>query len=169
VYWTNYQIREDFPAIEKPGVFPPDALQYGPGFASLLSEIQSPEIAEAVGEKLGVDLKGLPVTITVRGKAQSKDGRMGRERRPAPAAPQRRRSGGLITEIPPNGGTFVAFKVSHNSRQGHKPFVGERRYGMVNSLCSEVAHARQLGRQKLSAKVKRLVLLLEYLRSDQFE
>ena len=44
------QIRADFPAIEKPGVFPVDALQYGPGFASLLSDIQSPELAEAVGK-----------------------------------------------------------------------------------------------------------------------
>jgi hypothetical protein len=33
------QIRADFPAIGKPGVFPVDALQYGPGFALLLSDI----------------------------------------------------------------------------------------------------------------------------------
>ncbi len=70
------QARADFPAIEKPGVFPLGALQYGPGFASLIDDIQSAELAEAVGDKLGVDLKGLPVMITVRGQAQSKDGRI---------------------------------------------------------------------------------------------
>ncbi len=170
------QIRADFPAIEKPGVYPVDTLQFGPGFASLLSEIQSPELAEAVGEKLGVDLKGLPVMVTVRGQAQSKDGRIHTDTKDKVATcllylnGAWDESGGrlrllrngsdledYITEIPPNGGAFVAFKVSQNSWHGHKPFVGERRYVMVNWLRSDGAHARQLGRHKLSARVKRLI------------
>ena len=170
------QIQADFPAIAKPGVFPVDALQYGPGFASLLSDMQSPELAEAVGQKLGVDLKGLPMMITVRGQAQSKDGRIHTDTKDKVATcllylnnAWDDRGGRLrllrngedledyITEIPPNGGTFVAFKVSHNSWHGHKPFVGERRSIMVNWLRSEGAHARQLGRHKLSARVKRLI------------
>ena len=170
------QIQADFPAIAKPGVFPVDALQYGPGFASLLSDMQSPELAEAVGQKLGVDLKGLPMMITVRGQAQSKDGRIHTDTKDKVAtcllylnnawddggARLRLLRNGedledYITEIPPNGGAFVAFKVSHNSWHGHKPFVGERRSIMVNWLRSEGAHARQLGRHKLSARVKRLL------------
>ena len=170
------QIQTDFPAIAKPGVFPVDALQYGPGFASLLSDMQSPELAEAVGQKLGVDLKGLPMMITVRGQAQSKDGRIHTDTKDKIATCllylnnawddgggrlRLLRNGedleDYITEIPPNGGAFVAFKVSHNSWHGHKPFVGERRSIMVNWLRSEGAHARQLGRHKLSARVKRLL------------
>jgi SM-20-related protein len=170
------QIQADFPAIAKPGVFPVDALQYGPGFASLLSDMQSPELAEAVGQKLGVDLKGLPMMITVRGQAQSKDGRIHTDTKDKVATCllylnnawddgggrlRLLRNGedldDYITEIPPNGGAFVAFKVSHNSWHGHKPFVGERRSIMVNWLRSEGAHARQLGRHKLSARVKRLL------------
>jgi len=170
------QIQADFPAIAKPGVFPVDALQYGPGFASLLSDMQSPELAEAVGQKLGVDLKGLPLMITVRGHAQSKDGRIHTDTKDKVATCllylnsawddgggrlRLLRNGrdleDYITEIPPNGGAFVAFKVSHNSWHGHKPFVGERRSIMVNWLRSEGAHARQLGRHKLSARVKRLI------------
>jgi SM-20-related protein len=169
------QIRADFPTIEKPGVFPADALQYGPGFASLLSDIQSPELAEAVGQKLGVDLKGLPVMITVRGQAQSKDGRIHTDTKDKVATCLLYLNGAwdeggrlrllrngndlddYVAEIPPNGGAFVAFKVSHNSWHGHKPFVGERRSVMVNWLRSEGAHTRQLGRHKLSAKVKRLI------------
>jgi SM-20-related protein len=170
------QIQADFPAIAKPGVFPVDALQYGPGFASLLSDMQSPELAEAVGQKLGVDLKGLPLMITVRGQAQSKDGRIHTDTKDKVATCllylnnawddgggrlRLLRNGedleNYITEIPPNGGAFVAFKVSHNSWHGHKPFVGERRSIMVNWLRSEGAHARQLGRHKLSARVKRLL------------
>jgi SM-20-related protein len=170
------QIRADFPAIEKPGVFPLEALQYGPGFASLLEDIQSPALAKAVGEKLGLDLVGLPVMITVRGQAQSKDGRIHTDTKDKVATCLLYLNGvwdegggrlrllrnghdleDYIAEIPPNGGAFVAFRVSHNSWHGHKPFVGERRYLMVNWLRSEGAHARQLGRHKLSAKVKRLI------------
>jgi SM-20-related protein len=170
------QIRADFPSIDKPGVFPLEALQYGPGFASLLEDIQSPALARAVGAKLGVDLEGLPVMITVRGQAQSKDGRIHTDTKDKVASCllylngvwdesggrlRLLRSGhdleDYIAEIPPNGGAFVAFKVSHNSWHGHKPFVGERRYVMVNWLRSESAHTRQLGRHKLSAKVKRLI------------
>ena len=170
------QIQADFPAIAKPGVFPVDALQYGPGFASLFSEMQSPELSEDVGQNLGVDLKGLPMMITVRGQAQSKDGRIHTDTKDKVAtcllylnnawddggARLRLLRNGedledYITEIPPNGGAFVAFKVSHNSWHGHKPFVGERRSIMVNWLRSEGAHARQLGRHKLSARVKRLL------------
>jgi hypothetical protein len=170
------QIRSDFPSIEKPGVFPLDALQYGPGFASLLEAIQSPELAKAVGDKLGLDLEGLPVMITVRGQAQSKDGRIHTDTKDKVATCLLYLNGvwdegggrlrllrnghdldDYIAEVPPNGGAFVAFKVSHNSWHGHKPYVGERRYVMVNWLRSEGAHARQLGRHKLSAKVKRLI------------
>jgi SM-20-related protein len=169
------QIRADFPTIEKPGVFPADALQYGPGFASLLSDIPSPELAEAVGQKLGVDLKGLPVMITVRGQAQSKDGRIHTDTKDKVATCLLYLNGAwdgggrlrllrngndlddYVAEIPPDGGAFVAFKVSHDSWHGHKPFVGERRSVMVNWLRSEGAHTRQLGRHKLSAKVKRLI------------
>ena len=114
--------------------------------------------------------------ITVRGQAQSKDGRIHTDTKDKVATCllylnnawddgggrlRLLRNGedldDYITEIPPNGGAFVAFKVSHNSWHGHKPFVGERRSIMVNWLRSEGAHARQLGRHKLSARVKRLL------------
>lgn len=169
-------IRADFPAIEKPGVFPLDALQYGSAFASLIDEIQSPALAELVGSKLGVNLKGLPMMITVRGRAQAKDGRIHTDTKDKVATcllylnetwdegggrlRLLRRGDDLedyIAEVPPNGGAFVAFKVAENSWHGHKPFVGERRYVMFNWLRSEAALTRQLGRHKLSAKVKRLI------------
>jgi hypothetical protein len=69
-------IRKDFPAIEKPGIFPLSALEYGPAFGALIDDIRSDELAEVVGHKLGVDLTGLPLMITVRGRAQAKDGRI---------------------------------------------------------------------------------------------
>ncbi len=169
-------IRADFPVIDKPGIFPVGALQFGPAFASLIEDFKSPAVAEAVGKKLGIDLRGLPVMITVRGRAQAKDGRIHTDTKDKVATCllylngawdesggrlRLLRNGGdiedYIAEIPPSGGTFVAFKVAPNSWHGHKPFTGERRYVMVNWLRSEGARARQLGRHKLSAKVKRLI------------
>ncbi len=169
-------IGKDFPAIEKPGIFPVDALQYGPSFANLIEDFKSSAVAKAVGDKLGVDLEGLPVMITVRGRAQAKDGRIHTDTKDKVATCLLYLNGAwddscgrlrllrngddlddYITEVPPNGGTFVAFKVAHNSWHGHKPFVGERRYVMVNWLRSEGAKTRQLGRHKLSARVKRLI------------
>jgi len=169
-------IRADFPQIDKPGIFPLDALNYGPAFASLIEELKSPEVAKAIGKQLGVDLTALPTMITVRGRAQAKDGRIHTDTRDKVATcllylnGAWEESGGrlrilrngedledYIAEVPPNGGTFLAFKVSPNSWHGHKPFVGERRYVMMNWLRSEAARSRQLGRHKLSAKVKRLI------------
>ena len=169
-------IRADFPAIEKPGIFPLEELKFGPAFDALIKELQSPEIAAAVGKNLGIDLTGLPTMITVRGRAQAKDGRIHTDTKDKVATCLLYLNGAwdegggrlrllrkgndledYIAEVPPNGGTFVAFKVSPNSWHGHKPFVGERRYVMMNWLRSDAARTRQLGRHKLSAKVKRLI------------
>ncbi|MGO9173987.1 MAG: 2OG-Fe(II) oxygenase [Rhodomicrobium sp.] len=169
-------IRADFPAIEKPGIFPLEELEYGPVFGALIEEMKSPAFTEAVGKQLGIDLKGLPTMITIRGRAQAKDGRIHTDTKDKVATCLLYLNGAwdegggrlrilrngddledYIAEVPPHGGTFVAFKVSPNSWHGHKPFVGERRYVMMNWLRSDAARARQYGRHKLSAKVKRLI------------
>ena len=169
-------IRIDFPKIEKPGIFPLSALEYGPAFAKLVDEIRSPEMAEALGKKFGVDLKGLPVMITVRGHAQAKDGRIHTDTKDKVVTCllylndkwdegggrlRLLRSGDNLedyaAEIAPNGGAFAAFKVAANSWHGHKPFVGERRYVMFNWVQSDKALSRQLLRHKISAKIKKMV------------
>ncbi len=169
-------ITEDFPHIEKPGVYPLSALEYGPAFSQLIDEIRSPELAQIVGEKLGVDLQGLPMMITVRGFAQAKDGRAHTDTKDKVATcllylnEKWDEGGGRLrmlngpddlenhaAEIPPNGGTLAAFKVGRNSWHGHKPYVGQRRYVMFNWIRSEAALSRQLGRHKLSAKIKKLI------------
>lgn len=169
-------IRADFPKIEKPGIFPLSALEYGPAFSKLVDEIRSPQMADALGRKFGVNLKGLPVMITVRGHAQAKDGRIHTDTKDKVVTcllylnDKWDESGGRLrllrsgenlddyaAEIAPNGGAFAAFKVADNSWHGHKPFVGERRYVMFNWVQSQGALNRQLLRHKLSAKIKKLV------------
>ena len=59
--------------------------------------------------------------------------------------------------MPPNGGTLVVFKRTDNSWHGHHPYEGERRYVMFNWVTSDVTLAKNLGRHKLSARLKRLL------------
>ena len=67
---------EDFPTIERPGSFPTTHLRFGAGFAALLKALEGPEMAAALGEKLGVDLTNKPTMITVRGRARPTDGKI---------------------------------------------------------------------------------------------
>ena len=168
-------VRADFPVIRKPGVFPLSELRYGPAFARLVDDIRSRDFEDVMAAKYGVDLSDKPLMITVRGRAQRKDGRIhtdskskfltcllylneawddgdGRLR-------MLRRPDDLddvIAEVPPNGGTLASFLRADNSWHGHAPYVGERRYVMVNWMASRAAQERELGRHRFSAMVKRL-------------
>lgn len=169
-------VQKDFPDIDKPGIFPLTALDYGPAFAKLIEDVRSGELAKIMGKKFGVDLSGLPMMITVRGQAQSKDGRIHTDTKDKVVTcllylnDKWDEGGGRLrmlrdgknlenyaVEIPPNGGTFAAFKVADNSWHGHKPFVGQRRYVMFNWIRSDAALSRQLGRHKISAVIKKLI------------
>jgi hypothetical protein len=167
-------VRRDFPRIDKPGVFPLSALAYGPAFARLIEEFRSPSFRELIEQKFAVDLAHLPMMITVRGRAQRKDGRIHADsadkvitcllylneaweagggrlrmlRGPADLAD-------YAAEISPSGGTFAAFRVTPSSWHGHEPHVGERRSVMINWIRSDAALARELGRHRLSALAKR--------------
>ena len=170
------KIRADFPSIGKPGIFPLEELKYGPAFEAVINEMRSPEFTAAVGKQLDIDLTGLPTMVTVRGHAQAKDGRIHTDTKDKVATCLLYLNGAwdegggrlrvlrsghdledYIAEVPPSGGTFVAFKVADNSWHGHKPFAGERRYIMMNWMRSDAARSRQYGRHKFSAKVKRLI------------
>ncbi len=169
-------IQTDFPKISKPGIYPLSELEYGPAFARLVDDIRSSRMATVMGEKFGVDLDGLPIMITVRGHAQSKDGRIHTDTSEKVVTcllylnDRWDASGGRLrmlrtgddlesyaAEIDPSGGMLAAFKVSANSWHGHHPYVGQRRYVMFNWVSSEAALSRQIGRHKLSAKIKKFI------------
>jgi hypothetical protein len=169
-------IREDFPAIADPGLLPVEATLYGHRFGALIRELQSPAVARAFSEKFAIDLAGRPTMITVRGRCQAKDGRIhpdseaklvtallyfnetwenqgGRLRLLRSATDLN----DVIAEVPPDSGTLVAFKRSDCSYHGHEPYVGVRRYVMINWMASGFAAQRELMRHRLSAQVKRLM------------
>jgi Rps23 Pro-64 3,4-dihydroxylase Tpa1-like proline 4-hydroxylase len=63
----------------------------------------------------------------------------------------------IIAEVPPDLGTLVAFKRSDKSFHGHEPYVGVRRYVMINWMTSGLAAQRELMRHKISAHTKKVL------------
>jgi len=139
-------INRDFPPMAGPGNFPLEELHYGPGFQAMLDELQGPEFAQQITAKFNIDLTDCPTMITVRGYCEPSDGdthtdsktklitvlvylntdwshRGGKLRLLRSATDME----DYVAEVPPVGGTLLAFRRSDNSFHGHKPFEGERR------------------------------------------
>ena len=169
-------IHADYPRIDRPGSFPTRGLMYGPAFAALVHELQGPEMRAAFEEKFGIDLRGRPTMITVRGRCGPKDGRIHTDAvtklitvliylNPPWEDPGGRlrllRSADnlddVILEVPPEEGLLLAFRRRDNSYHGHKPFVGERRVIQLNWVTSRWVLHRELFRHHLSAWVKRIL------------
>jgi hypothetical protein len=169
------EVRGDFPDIAQPGVFPLKELTYGQGFAKLIHQIRSRELEEILEAKFDVDLADKPLMITVHGHCQRKDGRIHTDSTDKIITcllylnDTWNQDGGrlrllrsadniedVIAEVPPDGGTPVAFKRTDNSWHGHHPFEGPRRYVMFNWVRSEAALKKNIGRHTLSARIKRL-------------
>ncbi len=167
-------IHADYPRIEAPGSFPLEGLTYGPAFLSLIDELQGPEVEAAFADKFRLNLKGRPTLLTVRGHCGPRDGRIHTDtasklltvllylnpRWEEPAGCLRllrsaRDMEDVLVEVPPIEGTLVAFRRSHNSFHGHKPFVGPRRVLQLNWLTTHRAQRRGLFRHRLSAWAKR--------------
>ncbi|GAN79337.1 2OG-Fe(II) oxygenase [Acidocella aminolytica] len=166
----------DFPTIEHAGLLPVEATRPGPAFKELIRELTSPEMTDAFSEKFGQDLRGRPTMVTLRGRAQEKDGRIHTDSEAklvtallyfnedwqAQGGRLRLLRNGtdlndMITEVPPALGTLVAFQRSNNSFHGHEPYVGVRRYVMINWMANTLAAQRELMRHRLSAQAKKLL------------
>lgn len=168
-------IRTDFPPIAYPGLLPVEATAFGPRFGELIQELRTEAVARTFSEKFDIDLAGRSMMITVRGRCQERDGRIHtdsetklvtallylNEAWEAQGGRLRllRRIDDLsdmIAEVPPNSGTLVAFRRSDCSFHGHEPFVGVRRYVMINWMASTFAARRELLRHRISASAKRV-------------
>lgn len=171
-----FETMRDFPVLEHAGLLPVEAAPSGPTFTQLIQELTSPEVTEAFSKKFEIDLTGHPTMITLRGRAQEKDGRIhtdsatklvtallyfnedwqaqgGRLRLLRSATDLN----DIIAEIPPALGTLVAFQRTDNSFHGHEPYVGVRRYVMINWMANGLAAQRELMRHKISAKAKKIL------------
>jgi hypothetical protein len=139
-------LNRDYPEIDKPANFPPDALTFGPSFQQLLDELDDPAFEQRVAKKFGVDLKGSIKTITVRKYSEPSDGNIHTDHWSKIITllvyfnTEWTQDGGKLrfmrsandiedfsAEVPPLGGTVLAFRRSKKSFHGYKAFEGERR------------------------------------------
>ena len=166
---------QDFPEIERPGSFPTQHLKYGPGFAALLKALEGPELAAALGDKMGIDLRGKPTMVTVRGRTRPTDGQIHIDSAGKLITvllymnPFWEEPGGQLrllrspnnledyaVEVPPDEGTFLAFPCIENAWHGHRPFDGERRTIQLNWVNSRAYKTREQIRHSISAFFKKL-------------
>ena len=165
----------DFPKIDMAGLFPPEELAYGPGFAKLLEVLQGDALRHAVEEKFGIDLTGRPTMVTVRACARARDGKIHRDSKFKLITlllylnQDWHRDGGRLrvlrsaddienyaAEVPPEGGVLFAFQCTDKAWHGHKTFNGPRRCIMMNYVVDEEARQSELARHRFSAKVKKV-------------
>jgi hypothetical protein len=170
------RVLADFPPIAGPGSFPAAVLDYGPGFAALLAELEGPAVRDAFAAKFGMDLRHRPTMVTVRGRAQRKDGGIHTDSESKlitaliylntdwAAAGGRLRVlrspddlDDYAAEVPPVAGTLLAFRRSERSWHGHHPFEGERRSVQLNWVTDAAVVRRELARHRVSAWTKRLL------------
>ena len=172
-------INADYPAITERGSFPVNRVKYGPAFQSLLDEFEGDEFRHAFEEKFGIDLKGRPTTVTVRGRCDTRDGKIHTDSKSKIITvliymnPSWESAGGrlrlvrsgsdledTVAEVPPTEGTLVAFKRAENSWHGHKPFSGPRRVIQFNWVNSEGDRRIAMLRHHASAPFKRMLAML---------
>lgn len=165
----------DYPEVPGAGSYPPDTLKIEGAFAKLAAELEGPEFREAVEQKFGISLAGLPTMYTVRGWCRQEDGKIHTDSKTkvitvllylneAWEADGGRlrllRNGESLEnparEVPPHGGTLLVFKRSETSWHGHEPFEGRRRALQLNWVTSADVVAREQFRHKVSAVGKAL-------------
>ena len=170
------RINSDYPKIDHAGSYPLASLAYGPNFRDMVDALESDEFRKAFEEKFQIDLSGRPSTITVRGRSDTRDGNIHCDSESKIITillymnPGWDDSGGRLrllrsrddinsvaAEVPPSGGTLVAFLRSDHSWHGHLQFIGERRVIQFNWVKDEGSQRFNLFRHRLSASVKQML------------
>ena len=60
----------------------------------------------------------------------------------------------FAAEIPPDGGTLLAFRCTPNAWHGHKPFYGPRRALQLNYVSDARMMRREVARHRFAARIK---------------
>ncbi len=172
---TRAEVARDFPALDVGGLFMPESAPMGPAMKAIIDVLEGPVMRGIVGDKLGLDLRGRPTLVTLSSRCQARDGRIHADSKFKLATmllylnePWMEDGGRLrilnsgediedcAGEVPPDYGTLVLFKVQDNSWHGHKPFVGARRYIMVNYCWDEAVRDAEASRHRMSTRIKKV-------------
>ena len=169
-------IVEAYPEIDTPGNYDASEFSYGDAFADFLAQIRSPEFAEVVGERFGVNLDPAEMTITVRTLCEASDGNIHPDHWSKVVTalfyfnPPWETEGGRLrmlrskddiedyaAEVPPDAGTMLAFRRSSRSFHGHKQHVGPRKMVQVSwNRPGSAARAVQNANRLATHAVKRV-------------
>lgn len=168
-------VAADYPQVPGPGSHPLPELTIKGHFKALLDEMDGPEFRKAIEEKFGIDLSARPTMFTVRGECRASDGKIHTDSTTKIITillymnEQWDKDGGRLRilrngsdlnayaeEVPPHGGTLLAFRRAENSWHGHEPFHGPRRAVQMNWVTDKSVVAREQGRHRLSSTLKKL-------------
>jgi hypothetical protein len=172
---TFNAILADYPQVPGPGSHPPSELKIEGHFRALVDELRGPEFQSAIERKFAIDLSGRPTMYTVRGYVRERDGSIHtdsktkiitvllymNERWQEDAGRLRLLRGpdnldDYVAEVPPYGGTLLAFRRADNSWHGHKPTSGPRRAVQLNWVTSQAVVEAEQGRHGFSTRLKKL-------------
>lgn len=172
--YDGESVRRDYPDIKQSGYLPLSKLTGGPAFNQLISDLESPELASILSDKLGLELRDKPRMITVRKLSKLKDGRIHNDSISKICtcliylnAEWERGSSGAIRalngncdmedfadEVSPVTGNVFAFARSDTSWHGHPPYKGERYVIQTTFLIDDEALARKEKRGGLQMRLK---------------
>jgi SM-20-related protein len=168
------------PPLEKRGSFPPDSVRMGAAARELMTEMEGSRLRDAIADKFGLDLRGAPTMVTLRGRMEAKDGRIHTDStakrvtvllylNPETEA-WARRDGCLrllrgpsnlddyVVEVPPVNGTLLVFPNGPNTWHGHRQYIGKRYAVQLNYMTTDAAARSELRRHRISAFVKKLTM-----------
>lgn len=147
------RVNSDYPNIDSAANHTLASLSYGGAFDALMEELRGPEVATLLGEKFDMELASLPTTVTVRKFCERTDGNIHTDHKSKVITAllyfneQWEHEEGQLrllrskddienyaAQVPPLGGTLLAFRRTDHSWHGHTRFVGERRMVQVNYL-----------------------------------
>lgn len=168
-------VNRDYPQVPGAGSYPLSELSVGGAFATLLAALDGADFAAAMSEKFGIDLSSYPTMFTVRGYCRLGDGRIHPDSESKIITvllylnDEWQDSGGRLrllrsaedledyaAEVPPHGGTLLAFRRCDHSWHGHEPFEGQRRAIQMNWVTKDSVVRREQRRHRVSAMAKRL-------------
>ena len=167
-------VHRAFPEISAGGSFALTEVNPGRAFNNLLEELNQPEFREIISSKLGLDLRDRPMVITLRGQSRAKDGRIHTDSKSKMATiliyfneQWESETGRLrilrsenmedfVSEVAPNVGTMIAFKVTDNCWHGYPAFEGLRQSIQINFVEDDRAANKHGKRHEWTAKLKKL-------------
>lgn len=169
----------DFPRFTEAGYLPHEADKCGASINALIAEATSPEVADKLGRKLGIEkLSQFPSLVTISAALNHRHGNIHTDGKSKVATALiylnetwGDTSGGcfrfltsekdinatVVPEMKPVYGNFAIFKRTDNSYHGHLPWEGERRVIQIAWIVSEEEKNRKSRDGKLARFFKKLL------------